>query len=169
MHPQGNPHWWLSPTEARKVARGLEARLELLSPTDAASFQHGLVRLLSEIDAAETEARGLLTGFQAPPLVTFHVTFSYFFGVFGLKPAAFIEPRPGLPPTPSHVASLVAGLTGRSPLFLVEPYFDADVPRDLASKTGGRVVVVPSGIGGTDGAKTYRDLIRTIARAVRGE
>jgi len=170
LHPRGNPHYWLDPQKALKVARGIAQRMQALDPSSAAMFQSGLERLEREIREAEEAVRAALRGVEPPPLVTYHVTFSYFFHRFGLGATAYIEPKPGIPPSPSHVASLETSLRalGRSPLFLVEPYYDPDIPRQLAARTGGRAVIVPSAVGGTEAADTYRSVLIALARAIAG-
>jgi zinc/manganese transport system substrate-binding protein len=170
LHPKGNPHYWLAPENAKKVAKGIAERLTQLDPAHAAAFEAGLKALLAEIDRAESEARAILSAGPVPPVVTYHVTHSYFFGHFGLASSAFIEPKPGIPPTPAHVAALVTRIKAfeRPAVILVEPFYDQDVPKRIAEQTGARVAVTPSSIGGTESAKTYRDLLVEIARAIRG-
>jgi len=171
LHPKGNPHYWLDPDNAKQLARGIADRLTLLEPEQAATFKAGLDRVLAEIDRADTEARAIIAAGPVPPIVTYHVTFSYFFKHYGLQTAGFIETKPGIPPTPSHVAGLVSMLQGLAhpPVVLVEPYYDLDVPRKLGDQTGGRVVVTASSIGGTDAVKSYRDLFVGIANAIVGK
>lgn len=171
LHPMGNPHYWLDPDNAIAVARGIAARMEQLDRTGAGAFREGLARLETEITKAREEVQALLRGVEPPPLVTYHVTFSYFFERFGLHATAFIEPRPGIPPTPSHVASLNETLARlpHPPLFLVEPYYDPDIPREMAERTRGRTVIVPSSVGGVEGADSYQAVVTAIARAIAGK
>lgn len=168
LHPKGNPHYWLDPLRALAVARGIEARMEVLDPEGAQTFREGLGRLEKEIEAAKAEVERIKGNKEAPPIVTYHVTFSYFFQRFGLSPVAFIEPKPGIPPTPSHIATLEATLRSlpRPPLFLVEPYYDQDLPRRLAEKSSGRFALVASSVGGLEGVKTYSDLLKSLAKAI---
>lgn len=170
VHPKGNPHYWLDPERALAVARGIASRMKHLAPENAPLYQAGLARLEAEIVRAREEAQTILQGVEPPPIVTYHATFSYFFDRFGLSPTAYIEPKPGIPTTPSHVAWLNETLARlpRPPLFLVEPYYDPDLPRDLAARNRGRAVVVPSSVGGMVGADTYLALLTAIARAIAG-
>lgn len=169
LHPKGNPHYWLDPERASAVAQGIARRMQELDAKEAATYQAGLNNLLEEIRSAQAETRKIL-GQSTPPIVTYHVTFSYFFERFGLRAAAFIEPKPGIPPNPSHVSSLSAllGSLPAPPVFLVEPYYDPGIPKNLAAKHGGRVVVVASSVGGTKGAETYRDVLVGLAKAITG-
>lgn len=171
LHPKGNPHYWLDPENAAKVAKGIAERLKQLDPEHASVYDTGLNRLLSEIQRAEEEVTALLAHTNRPPIVTYHVTFSYFFTRFGLASIGFIEPKPGIPPSPGYVAELVTRLKNlpQPPIILVEPYYDQDVPRKIAEQTGGRSVLVPSSIGGTEAAQTYHDLLMEIARAIMGK
>jgi len=171
LHPKGNPHYWLDPENAKKLARGIADRMTQVDPGDAAAFAGGLAKLLAEIDQADAGAKALFAGSEIPPVVTYHVTFSYFFERYGIRPAGFIETKPGIPPTPGHVASLVTQLKalGKAPAIIVEPYYDMEVPRQLGAQVGGRVELTPSSIGGTDEARTYKDLIVTVARKILGK
>lgn len=171
LHPMGNPHYWLDPDRALAVARGIAARMEQLDPSGSPAYQAGLARLETEITGARGEVQALLRGMEPPPLVTYHVTFSYFFERFGLRATAYIEPKPGIPPAPSHVTMLNDTLSRLPypPLLLIEPYYDPDIPREMAAKTGGRSVVVPSSVGGIVGADTYRAVLTAIARAIAGK
>ncbi len=171
LHPKGNPHYWLDPDRALAVARGIAARMEQRDPAGAPRFRQGLTRLEAEIAQARDEVQALLRGVDPPPLVTYHVTFSYFFERFGLRPTAYIEPKPGIPPTPGHVADLNDTLSRlpHPPLFLVEPYYDPDIPREMAERTRGRTVIVPSSVGGVEGADSYQAVLTAITRAIAGK
>ncbi len=171
LHPKGNPHYWLDPENALAVARGIAARMGQLDPASTSVFQGGLARLEAEIASARDEVRTMLQGVDPPAIVTYHVTFSYFFDRFGLRATAYIEPKPGIPPTPSHVATLNETLARlpRPPLFLVEPYYDPDIPREMAERTRGRAVIVPSSVGGIAGADSYRAVLTAVARAIAGK
>lgn len=171
LHPMGNPHYWLDPDRALAVARGIAARMTQLDPGNAETFQAGLGRLEAEVAQTREEVLALLRGLDPPPLVTYHVTFSYFFERFGLRATAYIEPKPGIPPTPSHVATLNETLARlpHPPLFLVEPYYDPDIPREMAERTRGRAVIVPSSVGGVQGADSYQAVLTAITRAIAGK
>lgn len=171
LHPKGNPHYWLDPQRAIAVARGIAARMEQLEPASGATFKAGLARLEEEIRQAEEEVRSLLHSTPLPPIVTYHVTYSYFFERFGLHAVAYIEPKPGIPPSPGHVTNLheILSRLPSPPVFLVEPYYDPDIPKNLAAKVRGRAAIVPSSVGGTDGAQTYRDMLTTLAKVIAGK
>lgn len=171
LHPKGNPHYWLDPDRALAVARGIAARMEQRDPAGAPRFRQGLARLEAEIAQAREDVQALLRGVDPPPLVTYHVTFSYFLERFGLRATAYIEPKPGIPPTPGHVADLNDTLSRlpHPPLFLVEPYYDPDIPKEMAGRVHGRVAVVPSSVGGVTGATTYRALLTALATAIAGK
>lgn len=169
LHPKGNPHYWLDPVRAIEVAKGIAQRMKELSPAESQRFDKGLENLINEITEAKNEVERLLSD-KTQTIVTYHVTFSYFFERFGLHPFGFIEPKPGIPPSPSHVAFLVEKLKmSKSPVvILVEPYYDRNTPRDIADKTNARVAVVSSSVGGIDEAVDYRSLLLSIANAIIG-
>jgi len=168
LHPKGNPHYWLSPLNAKKVARGIMERMALIDPSNRQFYEASYTKLEQEIDEADAHVRSLLSKTTPPPIVTYHVTFSYFLMDYGLSATAYIEPKPGIPPTPSHIATLSQTLRNLEtpPVFIIEPYYEQDIPNRLARQTNGKVIIVPTSVGGVKGANSYKDMLLMIARAI---
>ncbi len=139
LHPKGNPHYWLDPERALAVARGVAERMTQLDQGNAATFQKGLERLQDEIKKAQREVQAILTGSPSPPVVTYHVTFSYLFERFGLHATAYIEPKPGIPPTPSHLIIFSPALTtAKGPFQVLPPGKRLPLPVVSMGKAGRR-------------------------------
>jgi zinc/manganese transport system substrate-binding protein len=103
-------------------------------------------------------ARG--RAFRGREMVCYHKEWSYFSRAFGIRCVEFIEPKPGIPPTPGHVARVISLMRERSvPILLSTNYFDRQQVRMVASRTGAVPVIVPSNVGGAPNTDTYLDLV----------
>ena len=142
VHPLGNPHYWLDPDNGRRVARGIAGKLGELDPTDAAYFQERFQDFDKRLTAAEQKWDAEMAPFRGRKVVTYHNSFSNFAKHFHLIVIGYVEPRPGIPPTPSHTLDLI-GLMKREncKLVLVEPYFDMKTPNSIGAATGAKVEV----------------------------
>jgi len=100
-------------------------------------------------------------------VVTQHTSLSYFFDWSGLVPAGYLEPKPGAPPPPSHLAEIV-NLVRRQHVkaIVIEGYYDARPAELVAKLTGARVLVIPGDVGWTPQAKTYQSYIDTLVRGM---
>jgi zinc/manganese transport system substrate-binding protein len=93
-------------------------------------------------------------------MVCYHKEWSYFSRSFGVTCVTFIEPKPGIPPTPGHVASVISLMQERHvPVLLSTNYFDRQQVRMVANRTGATAVIVPANVGGAPGTDTYIDLV----------
>ncbi|MBP7146814.1 MAG: zinc ABC transporter substrate-binding protein [Acidobacteria bacterium] len=149
VHPYGNPHYWTDPENGRVVARAIAARLAELDPAGAAAYQANLQAFEKRLDAKLGEWQAKMAPFRGTKIVTFHNSWPNFAKRFGLEVAGHVEPKPGIPPTPSHTLDIInlvrnAGIK----VILVEPYFDLKTPKHIASATGARVLVFYPSVGG---------------------
>jgi zinc/manganese transport system substrate-binding protein len=108
IHPGGNPHYLYDPRAAAAVARGISDRLAELDPQHAAEHARGRDAFLARLDAARKRWEQRLAPQRGAPIVSYHKTFTYLADWLGLNQVGFLEPRPGIPPSPRHVASLLA-------------------------------------------------------------
>lgn len=163
IHPGGNPHYWLDPENARLMARGIAQRLSQLDPEGAATFQANLASFEAQLTAKEAEWAASLAPLSGKAIVTYHASWTYFAARYGLKVAAFVEPKPGIPPTPAHTLELMSLIPAQGvPLILMESFYDRRVPDVIAEKTGVRVVSVPNSVNGDEGVDTYFKLMDRI-------
>ncbi|PYV47742.1 MAG: zinc ABC transporter substrate-binding protein [Acidobacteria bacterium] len=159
VHPLGNPHYWLDPDNGRRVARGIAGKLGELDPTDAAYFQERFQDFDKRLTAAEQKWDAEMAPFRGRKVVTYHNSFSNFAKHFHLIVIGYVEPRPGIPPTPSHTLDLI-GLMKREncKLVLVEPYFDMKTPNSIGAATGAKVEVYLPSVGGEKQVTNYFQL-----------
>ncbi len=159
VHPLGNPHYWLDPDNGRRIARGIAQKLGELDAADNSYFQERFQDFDKRLSAAEQKWDSEMAPYRGRKLVTYHNSFPNFAKHFHLDVIGFVEPRPGIPPTPSHTIDLI-GLMKREncKLVLVEPYFDLKTPNSIGSATGAKVVVYLPSVGGEKQVTNYFEL-----------
>jgi ABC-type Zn uptake system ZnuABC Zn-binding protein ZnuA len=156
VHPLGNPHYWLDPQNGLRVATGLAQKLTQLSPGDAGYFQQRLGDFRKRLMDAEKRWDDLMKPYRGRKVVTYHQSWPNFVKRFGLQVVDYVEPRPGIPPSPAHVVELIALMKRQNvKLILVEPYFDLKTPQSVARETGGQVVVLMPSVGGDKDTGDY--------------
>lgn len=172
VHPQGNPHYWLDPANGRRIAQTIQERLARLSPGDAPYFAERYAAFDRRLAEAEGRWKGLAAAFKGLKVVTYHRSWSNFADAFGLDVIGYVEPKPGIPPSPAHTLALIDEMKRQKiRIILVEPYFDLKTPNMIARASGARVVVLPPSVGGVPEAKGYLELfdynMRLLAGAVK--
>jgi zinc/manganese transport system substrate-binding protein len=172
VHPQGNPHYWLDPDNGRRAARGIADKLAALDPGDAAYFQQRFQDFDKRLSAAEQKWDEAMKPFRGQKIVTYHRSFTNFAKHFGLEVIGYVEPRPGIPPSPGHTIELIALIKReKCKAVLVEPYFDLKTPQSIGREAGAQVVVYLPSVGGEKQVTTYLELfdynIALIVKAFR--
>jgi zinc/manganese transport system substrate-binding protein len=149
VHPLGNPHYWLDPDNGRRIAKGIAAKLIEMDPADQSYFQQREQDFEKRLAESDKKWMAQMAPYRGTKVVTYHRSWPNFAKHFGLNVMGYIEPRPGIPPTPSHTIEIV-NLMKRENIKtqLIEPYFDLKTPNSIASMTGGQVVVLMPSVGG---------------------
>jgi ABC-type Zn uptake system ZnuABC Zn-binding protein ZnuA len=156
VHPLGNPHYWLDPDNGRRIARGLASKLADMDPSDAAYFQERFQDFDKRLTAAEQKWDAEMKPYRGRKVVTYHRSFPNFAKHFGLDVIGYVEPRPGIPPTPTHTLELIQLMKRENcKVVLVEPYFDLKTPQSIGRATGAQVVVYLPSVGGEKGVDDY--------------
>ena len=173
VHPYGNPHYWLDPENGRVIARAVAAKLAEIDPEHAATFKTNLAAFETRLTEKDKEWKAKLQPYAGAEIVTFHNSWPNFAGHFGLNVVGNIEPKPGIPPTPSHTLEIINLINEHHiKAILVEPYFDTKTPKYIAGKTGAAMLVFYPSVGGTPAIKNYFDLfdadIDMLAKALAG-
>lgn len=149
VHPFGNPHYWLDPENGRRVAQGIANKLAAMHPADAAYFNSRFADFSKRLTDAEKIWDAEMQPYHGRKVITYHRSWPNFLKHFGLVSVAEVEPRPGIPPTPSHTLELINMMKRDNvKIILVEPYFDLKTPNAIARETGAQVVVMPPSVGG---------------------
>lgn len=161
IHPFGNPHYWIDPKNGAFIADAIEEKLAELSPSDAEFFKTRNEDFKKRLDAsmARWEAKAKEIGLLGMKVVTYHRSWTYFAKRYGLEVVNFVEPKPGIPPSPQHIQSLIAQMQSQKiKWIIVEPYFDVKLPQKIAQETGAKLVVLPTSVGSEREIKNYFDL-----------
>ncbi len=149
VHPLGNPHYWLDPENGLRIAKGIQNKLSEMRPADAAYFAERYNSFEQRIKQADEKWLAEMKPYSGRKVVTYHRSWPNFAEHFGLNVVGYVEPRPGIPPSPQHTVELI-GLMKRDgvKVILVEPYFDLKTPNAIARDTGAKVVVLMPSVGG---------------------
>jgi ABC-type Zn uptake system ZnuABC Zn-binding protein ZnuA len=156
VHPQGNPHYWLDPGNGRNVAKAIQAKLSALSPGDAAYFAQRYAEFDRRLTEAEKRWDAAMAPYKNLKVVTYHRSWPNFAARFSLDVIGYVEPKPGIPPSPAHVLDLTQEMKRQNvKLILVEPYFDLKTPQAIARDTGAEVLVMAPSVGGVKEITDY--------------
>jgi len=156
VHPFGNPHYWTDPENGKLIAKAVSDKLVQFRPNDRVVFQQRLADFTSRLDAAEKRWLAMMAPYKGTKMVTYHRSFPNFAERFGLDIMGYVEPRPGIPPTPQHTLDLINEMKRQNvKLVLVEPYFDLKTPNAIGRETGAQVLVMPPSVGGVKEVSDY--------------
>jgi zinc/manganese transport system substrate-binding protein len=162
VHPFGNPHYWTDPNNGRVIARSIAAKLSELDPAGSAVYQKNLAAFEQRLTQKEAEWAAKMAPYAGAKVVTFHNSWPNFAKHFKLNVVGHIEPKPGIPPSPTHTLDIINLIQAQKvPVILVEPYFDKKTPNYIADKTGAKVVTLYPSVGGTPAIKDYFSLFDT--------
>lgn len=172
VHPFGNPHYWLDPENGRRIARGIQLKLAQMKPEDAAYFEQRFQAFSQRLAQGEKVWDEQTKPFRGRKVVTYHRSWPNFVKRFGLDVVGYVEPRPGIPPSPGHTVELIQMMKREKvKVILVEPYFDLKTPNSVARETGAQVVLLLPSVGGekevTDYFKLFEYDIGLLLRAFR--
>lgn len=173
IHPLGNPHYTLDPANVAIVTANIVAGLTRVAPDNAAVFEANREAFLGRLAEADRRWKQRLAPYAGLKMYSFHDTWAYFHRAFGFTEGGVIEDRPGIPPSPQHVAMLIRQMKEerqKAKLILIETWYPREVTDLVARETGAKVVVVPSLPGAVKGTGDYiahlEYLVDAIARAL---
>lgn len=159
IHPGGNPHFMLDPRNGIPVARGIAARLIQIDPDNAKFYEENFENFISTLKLKISEWEAELAPFEGTEVVTYHKLWIYFTTWAGFKEVGTIEPKPGIPPTPSHIADLIRRMQSQDvKLIFSANYYPRKTPEIIAQKTSATSLVLPTMVNGQEGINTYIEL-----------
>jgi zinc/manganese transport system substrate-binding protein len=172
VHPQGNPHYWLDPDNGLRIAKGIQKKLAALSPGDAAYFAERETAFEKRLAEAQKRWDAQMAPYKGTKIVTYHRSWPNFVDRFGLDVIGYVEPRPGIPPSPSHTIDLITDMKAKNvKIILVEPYFDLKTPNSIARGTGAKVLVMAPSVGAEKEITDYISLfdydVKLLAAALK--
>ncbi len=161
-HGSGNPHYWLDPKNADIITGNILETLARIDPANGKLYESNRLAFLARLDGKLKDWEEKLSRLRGVPLVAYHNSWAYFARRFRLDFMGFVEPKPGVPPSPSQLASLIKAMTLRGARIIVrqphEPDKDAAF---VARRTNGAVVVLAASVGALPGTDDYIALFDT--------
>jgi len=159
VHPSGNPHYWLDHDNGGVLDNSLVAALTRIAPGDRATFEQRYADFDRRLAEAQKRWTAAMAPFKGAKVVTYHRSWPNFTERFGLDVIGYVEPKPGIPPSPSHTIELIDEMKRQgAKVIIVEPYFDLKTPQAIASQVGGKVLILAPSVGGTKEATDYIQL-----------
>lgn len=156
VHPLGNPHLWLDPNNGRRIAKGIADKLAEMDPGDQAYFQQRYQDFEKRLAEADKRWTAQMAPFKGRKIVTYHNSWPNFAKHFGLDVVGYVEPRPGIPPTPQHTLELINMMKRENvKVLIMEPYFDSKTPNSIGAATGAKVLVLTPSVGGEKDITDY--------------
>jgi zinc/manganese transport system substrate-binding protein len=163
VHALGNPHFMTDPIIAKTVALHIAQSFAAVDPPNAASYDASYKRFEATINAKLQEWGAAMLPFKGQSVVAYHDSWVYFAHRFGLNIDIFLEPKPGIPPSPSHLAEVIEKMKAQKiKAILVEPFHDRKIAEKVASSTGAKVVDFAQYPGALPNTDSYVKLIDTL-------
>lgn len=171
VHSLGNPHFMMDPVNVRTVAGELADRFARLRPADAAVYRANLAKFEAKLGVKLAEWQRRLEPYHGAKLVTYHRDFGYLAERFGLVILETLEPKPGIAPSPAHIAKVIDAMRSTSArVILVQPYQNRRTAEAVARQAGALVIDMPQQPGARPNTQTYFDmmdyLVATLASAL---
>jgi zinc/manganese transport system substrate-binding protein len=172
VHPRGNPHFSLDPGLAPIITQNILDGLARIAPENRAAFEQNRKAFLAQLDQRMAEWTKLMEPVKGGKVVVYHPDMIYFLTRFGLVQVGMIEDRPGIPPSPQHLVSLIRVMKeDKIKVVLVEPWNDIKLANRVAEEAGAKAFVFASSVGAVKGAENYLGAIdyniRTLAKALQ--
>jgi len=167
LHPLGNPHFNMDPTQGKLMARAIAEGLERVDPDGAAVYRAGLARYETLLDAKIAEWEKLAAPLRGLKAVSYHPDLVYLAHHYGIQLVGTIETKPGVPATPGHLEELIEEMKRqKATLVIREVAYELPLAQEVAERAGARVVTVSSLTGGLPGTSTYVEFVEANLRAL---
>ena len=169
IHSLGNPHFMIDPAAAKVVARNIASHFAQLDPKNATNYNANLARFNSRIDAKLADWQKQLAPYRGTKIVTYHRDFIYFAQRFGLSIVDELEPKPGISPSPAHLAQVIGEMKrSNAKIILVQPFQNRKTAETVARQTGATVIDAPQQPGAARNTGSYFDNMDNLVRAIAG-
>ena len=172
IHSRGNPHFLADPINAKVVAKNIADHFSKVDPKNASAYSANLARFNNSIDVGIVRWVRTLAPFKGAKVVTYHKDFVYFANRFGLQIIGELEPKPGISPSPAHLASIIGTMKSQGgKVILVQPYQNRRTAETVARQSGAKVLEMPQQPGARAGTSSYTgmidNLVNTLASGLR--
>ena len=159
IHIYGNPHYWLDPVNGKAIAKNIYDGLVRVSPENKNLFAANLKSFDDKIDIKLKEWSAKMAPFKGAKIIAYHNEWCYFENRFGLKIVDFLEPKPGIPPTPSQLVKIIGEVKANNiKVIISSPYFTTSSSDVVTKQTGAKALVLATSVGAFDVVKNYFDV-----------
>ena len=159
IHIYGNPHYWLDPMNGKIIARNIANGLERIDPANKSIYEANLQSFNNKIDAKTKEWQAKMAPFRGTKIIAYHNEWVYFETRFGLQIVDFMEPKPGIPPSPSQLVKVIKEIKeNKIKVIVSSPYFTTSSSDVVARQTGAKELTLATSVGAFDSIKNYFDL-----------
>jgi len=166
-HGSGNPHYWLDPKNAETITANILEALARIDPANAAQYEANRQAFLARLNSKLAEWEIKLSALKNMPIVGYHNSWPYFARRFRLDFIDFIEIKPGVPPSPSHLAGIVRSMRERGTRIVVrEPHEPERDVAFVANKAGAKVVTLAASVGALPETDDYISLFEVNIEAL---
>jgi len=156
IHIYGNPHYWLDPLNGKIIARNIANGLERVDPANKSFYEANLVAFNNKIDVKLKEWQGKMAAYKGSKIIAYHNEWVYFETRFGLQIVDFMEPKPGIPPTPSQLVKVIKEVTANKiKVIISSPYFTTSSSDVVSKQTGVKELTLATSVGAFDPVKDY--------------
>jgi zinc/manganese transport system substrate-binding protein len=158
IHIYGNPHYWLDPLNGKIIARNIADGLERVDPSNRSTYESNLKSFDDKIDAKLKEWQTKMAPYRGSKIIAYHNEWVYFEKRFGLEIVDFMEPKPGIPPTPSQLVKVINEIKSNNIKVIVSsPYFTTSSSDIVAKQTGVKELTLATSVGAFSSIKNYLD------------
>jgi len=167
IHSLGNPHFMIDPVTVKIVARNIANHFAQIDPKSAATYNSNLARFNARLDAKMSDWQRQVAPFRGAKIVTYHRDFIYLAQRFGLSIVDELEPKPGIAPSPAHLAQVIGEMkANNAKVILVQPFQNRKTAETVARQTGATVLDTPQQPGAVANTSTYLDMMDNLVRAL---
>ena len=169
VHSLGNPHFLIDPVNVKIIARNIASHFSQIDPRSAATYQANLAKFNATLDQKYAAWQKQLAPYRGSRIVTYHKDFVYLADRFGLSIVDELEPKPGIAPSPAHLAQVIGKMrSSGAKLILVQPYQNRKTAETVARQTGGLVIDAPQQPGAAPNTSSYFDMMDNLVNALAG-
>ncbi len=159
IHIYGNPHYWLDPMNGKVIARNIANGLERVDPANKATYESNFQAFINKIDTKMKEWQAKMAPFKGSKIIAYHNEWVYFETRFGLQIVDFMEPKPGIPPSPSQLVKVIKEVKANNiKVIISSPYFTTSSSDVVSKQTGAQKLTLATSVGAFDAVRNYFDL-----------
>jgi zinc/manganese transport system substrate-binding protein len=172
IHIFGNPHYWVDPENGKRMAKSISERLSAMDPDHREDYERNLADFENRLNVKIPEWKSKMRPFEGAELIGYHNEWPYLMQFLGLKMDKFLEPKPGIPPTPKQAEYLQQYMAEKGIKVIVQTsYFPTKAAQTLAKRTGGQAVLLCQAVGEMPEAADFIGMIdydvNTLAKALQ--